>query len=180
MAFMDVAPTGTPNGRVVVLLHGKNFDSSYWSGAIGALTAAGFRRVVPDQIGFNKSSKAGLEYSFDSLAANTTRLLDSLNVRDVDVVGHSTWVCRRPRAYLSGSIEPPGVETQGSVRRDALAAGVIRESKPAATVGPGACDLRGIRGFPDRRCRPCRRQDCRRPAMEKIGQGAEFVPRVRG
>jgi hypothetical protein len=29
MAFMDVAPTGTPNGRAVVLLHGKNFDSSY-------------------------------------------------------------------------------------------------------------------------------------------------------
>jgi pimeloyl-ACP methyl ester carboxylesterase len=90
MAFMDVAPTGTPNGRVVVLLHGKNFDSSYRSGTVGALTAAGFRVVVPDQIGFNKSSKPDLEYSFDFLAANTARLLDSLNIRDVDVVGHST------------------------------------------------------------------------------------------
>jgi pimeloyl-ACP methyl ester carboxylesterase len=90
MAFMDVAPTGTPNGRVVVLLHGKNFDSSYWSGTVGALTAAGFRVVVPDQIGLNKSSKPDLDYSFDFLAANTARLLDSLNVRDVDVVGHST------------------------------------------------------------------------------------------
>jgi hypothetical protein len=28
MAFMDVAPTSTSNGRIVVLLHGKNFDSS--------------------------------------------------------------------------------------------------------------------------------------------------------
>jgi pimeloyl-ACP methyl ester carboxylesterase len=45
---------------------------------------------VPDQIGFNKSSKPDLEYSFDFLAANTARLLDSLNIRDVDVVGHST------------------------------------------------------------------------------------------
>jgi pimeloyl-ACP methyl ester carboxylesterase len=90
MAFMDVAPTGTPNGRTVVLLHGKNFDSSYWSAPIGALTAAGFRVVVPDQIGFNKSSKPDLEYSFDFLAANTARLLDSLNIHDVDVVGHST------------------------------------------------------------------------------------------
>jgi pimeloyl-ACP methyl ester carboxylesterase len=90
MAFMDVAPASTPNGRVVVLLHGKNFDSSYWSGTIGALAAAGFRVVVPDQIGFNKSSKPDLEYSFDVLAANTARLLDSLNIRDVDVVGHST------------------------------------------------------------------------------------------
>jgi pimeloyl-ACP methyl ester carboxylesterase len=90
MAFMDVAPTGTPNGRTVVLLHGKNFDSSYWSGTIVALTAAGFRVVVPDQIGFNKSSKPDLDYSFDFLAANTARLLDTLNVRDVDVIGHST------------------------------------------------------------------------------------------
>jgi pimeloyl-ACP methyl ester carboxylesterase len=90
MAFMDVAPTGTPNGRTVVLLHGKNFDSSYWSGTIGSLTAAGFRVVVPDQIGFNKSSKPDLDYSFDFLAANTARLLDTLNVRDVDVIGHST------------------------------------------------------------------------------------------
>src|SRR5271170_1714673 len=30
MAFMDVPPSGTSNGRTVVLLHGKNFDSSYW------------------------------------------------------------------------------------------------------------------------------------------------------
>src|SRR5580704_8448904 len=90
MAFMDVAPTGRPNGRAVVLLHGKNFDSSYWSITIRALTAAGFRVVVPDQIGFNKSSKPDIEYSFDFLAANTARLLDSLDIRDVDVVGHST------------------------------------------------------------------------------------------
>jgi pimeloyl-ACP methyl ester carboxylesterase len=90
MAFMDVAPTGTANGRTVVLLHGKNFDSSYWSGPIAALTGAGFRVVVPDQIGFNKSSKPDLEYSFDLLAQNTARLLDTLDIRDVDVLGHST------------------------------------------------------------------------------------------
>jgi pimeloyl-ACP methyl ester carboxylesterase len=90
MAFMDVAPTSAPNGRTVVLLHGKNFDSSYWSGPIASLTAAGFRVVVPDQIGFNKSSKPDIDYSFDLLAASTARLLDTLNIGDVDVVGHST------------------------------------------------------------------------------------------
>jgi pimeloyl-ACP methyl ester carboxylesterase len=90
MAFMDVAPTSAPNGRTVVLLHGKNFDSSYWSGPIASLAGAGFRVVVPDQIGFNKSSKPDIDYSFDLLAANTARLLDTLNIRDVDVIGHST------------------------------------------------------------------------------------------
>jgi pimeloyl-ACP methyl ester carboxylesterase len=90
MAFMDVAPQGTPNGHTVVLLHGKNFDSSYWSCTIDFLTAAGFRVIVPDQIGFNKSSKRDIDYSFDFLAANTARLLDTLNVQAVDVLGHST------------------------------------------------------------------------------------------
>jgi hypothetical protein len=32
MAFMDVAPAAsrTPNGRTVVLLHGKNFTAATW------------------------------------------------------------------------------------------------------------------------------------------------------
>lgn len=90
VAFMDVAPSGAPNGRTVVLLHGKNFDSSYWSGPIAALSGAGFRVVVPDQIGFNKSSKPAIDYSFDLLSANTAHLLDALGVHDVDVIGHST------------------------------------------------------------------------------------------
>ena len=30
MTFMEVAPAGTPNGRTVVLLHGKNFCGATW------------------------------------------------------------------------------------------------------------------------------------------------------
>ena len=90
MAYMDVAPTGPANGRAVLLLHGKNFDSSYWAATIAAFAEAGFRVIVPDQIGFNKSSKPAIDYSFDLLAANTMRLLDSLGVAKVDVLGHST------------------------------------------------------------------------------------------
>jgi len=51
MAYMDVAPE-RPNGRTVVLLHGRNFPSSYWAPVITMLSAAGYRVVVPDQIGF--------------------------------------------------------------------------------------------------------------------------------
>jgi pimeloyl-ACP methyl ester carboxylesterase len=90
MAYMDVAPAGAPNGQTAVLLHGKNFDGSYWSGVIAWLTQAGFRVVVPDQIGFNKSSKPDLAYSFEALAANTILLLDTLALRRVDLIGHST------------------------------------------------------------------------------------------
>ena len=89
MAYMDVAPTGSANGQTVLLLHGKNFFGSYWAATIQALTAAGYRVVVPDQLGFGKSAKPDIHYSFELLAQTTKALLDSLGVAKATVVGHS-------------------------------------------------------------------------------------------
>jgi len=89
MAYMDVNPTAPANGRSVLLLHGRNFPSSYWKPTIEALKGAGFRVIVPDQIGFGKSSKPTTPLSFDYLARNTSLLLDSLHLDRVDVVAHS-------------------------------------------------------------------------------------------
>jgi len=89
MAYMDVPPTGAANGKTVLLLHGANFFGAYWRDTVAALTQAGYRVVVPDQIGFGKSSKPVLPYSFHWLAANTKSLLDALGVSRVAVVGHS-------------------------------------------------------------------------------------------
>lgn len=88
MAYMDVAPA-QPNGRTVVLLHGRNFPSSYWAFVIKMLNDAGYRVVVPDQIGFGKSSKPTGELHFDTLARNTIALLDHLRIGKADVVAHS-------------------------------------------------------------------------------------------
>jgi pimeloyl-ACP methyl ester carboxylesterase len=88
MAFMDVRPSGEEKG-VVVLFHGKNFFGAYWKETIAVLTKADYRVIVPDQIGFGKSSKPDIHYSFHLLAENTRRLLDSLGVRQAAVVGHS-------------------------------------------------------------------------------------------
>ncbi len=88
MAYMDVAPT-QPNGRTVVLLHGRNFPSSYWAPVIKTLGEAGYRVVVPDQIGFGKSSKPQGDLHFDTLARNTVTLLDHLKIAKADVVAHS-------------------------------------------------------------------------------------------
>lgn len=89
MAYMDVPGSGSGNGRTVVLLHGKNFFGAYWRETIKALSAKGFRVVVPDQVGFGKSDKPNIQYSFHQLARNTHRLLDTLGVRQAVVVGHS-------------------------------------------------------------------------------------------
>jgi pimeloyl-ACP methyl ester carboxylesterase len=88
MAYMDVAPA-QPNGRVVVLLHGRNFPSSYWAPVIKTLADAGYRVIVPDQIGFGKSSKPAGELHFDTLARNTVALLDHLQIAKADIVAHS-------------------------------------------------------------------------------------------
>ncbi|MGA2056028.1 MAG: alpha/beta hydrolase [Bradyrhizobium sp.] len=89
MAYMDIAPAQPQNGRVVVLLHGRNFPSSYWAPEIKTLTDAGYRVIVPDQIGFGKSSKPSGELHFDNLARNTVTLLDHLGVAKADIVAHS-------------------------------------------------------------------------------------------
>ena len=89
MAFMDIAPIGSANGQTVVLLHGKSFSGDYWARAIAMLAGKGYRVVVPDQIGFGKSAKPDIRYSFDLLARNTKMLLDSLGVTRAAILGHS-------------------------------------------------------------------------------------------
>lgn len=90
MAYLDVQPEQA-NGRTVVLLHGKNFCAATWEGTLRFLQVHGFRVIVPDQIGFCKSSKpASYQYSFQQLAHNTHALLGALGVQRFIVVGHST------------------------------------------------------------------------------------------
>ncbi|CAE78817.1 alpha/beta hydrolase [Bdellovibrio bacteriovorus] len=90
MAYMDVAPTKESNKGTIVLLHGKNFPGAYFETLINSLTAEGFRVIVPDQIGFGKSTKpAYYQYSFHALGQNTQNLLKSLNVEKYKLLGHS-------------------------------------------------------------------------------------------
>ena len=89
MAYMDVPPAVTPNGRTVVLLHGMNFGGFYFGGPINLLRNAGFRVIVPDQIGFGRSSKPIIPYNFNDMAWNTRKLLETLGVTRAAIVGHS-------------------------------------------------------------------------------------------
>jgi len=89
MAYMVIQPE-KPNHKNIVLLHGKNFNGAYWETTIRELVKNGFRVIVPDQIGFGKSSKPPtFQYSFQQLALNTKTLLDSLHIHNTAVLGHS-------------------------------------------------------------------------------------------
>jgi pimeloyl-ACP methyl ester carboxylesterase len=89
MAYMDVPPVGPANGRTVVLFHGMNFFAGAFRPTIEALTAAGFRAIAIDRLGYGRSSKPDIHYSLHVPARNTAALLDALELERVAVVGHS-------------------------------------------------------------------------------------------
>lgn len=88
MRYMDI---GDKDARkVIVLLHGKNFSGYYWEKVAKDLLKKKYRVLIPDQIGFGKSSKPDCyQYSFGQLALNTKSFLDDLNIKKFDLVGHS-------------------------------------------------------------------------------------------
>jgi pimeloyl-ACP methyl ester carboxylesterase len=89
IAFMDVAPSGPANGHAVVLFHGNNFAGFYFGPVIEVLRKEGFRVIVPDQIGYGRSSKPIIPYHFSDMARNTRAILKSLSLDKAMVVGHS-------------------------------------------------------------------------------------------
>ncbi len=87
MAYMDI---NSKSKNVAVLLHGKNFSGFYWEKIAKELVRRGYRVIIPDQIGFGKSSKPKFyQYSFPQLSLNTKKLLTDLNVDKFSLVGHS-------------------------------------------------------------------------------------------
>lgn len=89
MAYMDLKPQGEIKGNVI-LLHGKNFSGFYWEKTARDLLKNGYRVLIPDQIGFGKSSKPeAFPYTFQLLATFTRNLAHQQNIKKYMLVGHS-------------------------------------------------------------------------------------------
>lgn len=96
MAYMDVPPffntsgSGSATNKTIVLLHGKNFCGATWQDSATRLSSHGYRVIIPDQIGFCKSSKPpAYQFSLHQLAHNTQSLLTSLGIQRAHILGHS-------------------------------------------------------------------------------------------
>lgn len=91
MAYMKVDPDeAKKNGRTVVLMHGKNFSGAYWGETATDLAAKGYTVIIPDQVGFGRSSKPiQYQYSFHAMAHATKKLLDWWKIEKATVLGHS-------------------------------------------------------------------------------------------
>lgn len=87
MHYIDEGP---PDAPPMLLLHGNPAWGYLWRDTIPPLLSAGYRVVVPDQIGFGLSEKPhdhGV-HTLDNHTANIVALLDRLDLRDVTFVCH--------------------------------------------------------------------------------------------
>lgn len=87
MHYVDEGPTDAPP---VLLLHGNPAWGYLWRDTVVPLLAAGYRVVVPDQIGFGLSEKPHDHrvHTLDNHTANIVALLDRLDLRQVTFVCH--------------------------------------------------------------------------------------------
>jgi len=77
------------SGKPVVLIHGWPLSGASWEKQVAALLARGHRVITYDRRGFGRSSQPSIGYEYDTFAEDLNRLLTTLDLRDVALVGFS-------------------------------------------------------------------------------------------
>ncbi|MBN6054130.1 alpha/beta hydrolase [Nonomuraea sp. RK-328] len=77
------------SGQPVVLIHGYPLNGHSWERQTRELLAAGYRVITYDRRGFGQSSKVGGGYDYDTFAADLNTVLETLDLREVILVGFS-------------------------------------------------------------------------------------------
>jgi non-heme chloroperoxidase len=77
------------SGPPVVLIHGYPLSGRAWEKQVPMLLDDGRRAITYDRRGFGRSSQTAVGYDYDTLAADLHVLMESLDLRDVVLVGHS-------------------------------------------------------------------------------------------
>ena len=129
MHYIDEGPRDAPP---VLMLHGNPTWGYLWRDVIPPVLAAGYRVIVPDQVGFGLSEHphAASAHSLDNHAANLVALIDQLDLDGIFFVCHdwggptglsalltrperavavavmSTWAWREPSAEFHRRIMP--------------------------------------------------------------------------
>ncbi len=87
---LHAVAAGPKDGPVVILLHGFPEFWYGWHRQIEPLAAAGFRVIVPDQRGYNLSSKPSgvAAYALTELVSDVIAIADQLGQEKVFLAGH--------------------------------------------------------------------------------------------
>lgn len=91
MAYMYIKPEKEKdNGKTFVLIHGKNFSGAYYETTIELLKNQGYTVLVPDLIGFGRSSKPlNYQYSIHGMAKSIEQLISWFKIEKISILGHS-------------------------------------------------------------------------------------------
>jgi pimeloyl-ACP methyl ester carboxylesterase len=86
----DAIAAGPEDGPGVLLLHGFPEAAIAWEHQVGALGAAGYRAVAPDQRGYSPGVRpdAVEAYAMDELAGDVAAIADALGWPAFHLVGH--------------------------------------------------------------------------------------------
>jgi len=76
-------------GKPVLLIHGWPLSGASWERQTAALLASGHRVITYDRRGFGRSSAPSVGYDYDTLATDTYKLIEALDLHDVTLVGFS-------------------------------------------------------------------------------------------
>lgn len=89
LSYLDSAPDASER-PVVLLLHGFPDEAVMWTPVIRRLHAAGYRCIAPDTLGCGASQlgQQTRDYHARRIADDRAALLDTLDIRQADVVGH--------------------------------------------------------------------------------------------
>ncbi len=104
---IDIYYEDRGTGRPVLLIHGWPLSGASWERQAAALLAAGYRVITYDRRGFGRSSAPSEGYDYNTLAGDTSKLIEALNLQDVALVGFSMGggeVARYMGKYNSGRV----------------------------------------------------------------------------
>jgi non-heme chloroperoxidase len=77
------------SGHPVVLIHGYPLSGRAWDKQVPMLLESGHRVITYDRRGFGKSSQPTEGYDYYTFAEDLRTLMDTLDLREVTLVGHS-------------------------------------------------------------------------------------------
>ena len=109
-AEIDLYYEDRGTGKPVLLIHCWPLNGSSWERQTAALLASGHRVITYDRRGFGRSSQPGIGYDYDTLAGDTNKLIQLLDLDGVTLVGNSMGGGEVAR-YL-GKYAEPGRVTQ--------------------------------------------------------------------
>jgi non-heme chloroperoxidase len=113
-------------GKPVVFCHGWPLTADAWEHQMFALASRGFRCVAHDRRGHGRSAQPWHGNDMDTYADDLSGLIESLDLRQVTLIGHSTGggevaryigrhgTQRLTRAVLIGSVTPLMLKTEAN------------------------------------------------------------------